>query len=177
MAVGRPLDGLLTFGRVATTTRWEGRDRMQKTVRSFVMVCAIAAQACGPANRSSPSPRDRDVLTRAEIASAAREGSDLYETLQALRPHFLQTPLGIQRGSAPQGTAVYVDAKRVGGLEVLRTIFAGNIDEVRYLGPTQSQNELGPTASLGALLVKLHRPSDRIDTTFEVTPAPLATPR
>jgi hypothetical protein len=150
---------------------------MQTRPGSFVVACAIAALACGPANRSAPSPRNRDLLTHAEIVSASREGSDLYEALQALRPQFLQAPLGIQRGSAPQGTAVYVDSKRVGGIEVLRTIFAGNIDEVRYLGPTQSQNELGPTASMGALMVKLRRPSDRIDTTFEVTPAPLTTPR
>lgn len=150
---------------------------MQTRVRSFVMLCAVAALACGPPNHSAPSPRDRDLLTHAEIVSASREGSDLYETLQALRPQFLQAPLGIQRGSAPQGTVVYVDSKRVGGIEVLRSIFAGNIDEVRYLGPTQSQNELGPTASMGALMVKLRRPSDPTDTTFEVTPVPLTIPR
>jgi hypothetical protein len=43
---------------------------------------------------------------------------------------------------------------------------------VRHLGPTQSQNELGPTASMGALMVRLRRPSDRTDTTFEVTQSP-----
>lgn len=150
---------------------------MQTRLGSFVLACAIVALACGPANRSAPSPRDRDLLTHAEIVSASREGSDLYEVLQAMRPHFLQAPLGIQRGSAPQGTAVYVDSKRVGGIEALRTIFAGNINEVRYLGPTQAQNELGPTASMGALLVTLRRPSDRTDTTFGVTPVPLTIPR
>lgn len=150
---------------------------MQTRLGSFVVACAIAALACGPTTHSAPSPRDRDLLTHAEIVGASREGSDLYETLQALRPHFLQAPLGIQRGSAPQGTAVYVDSKRAGGVEVLRNIFAGNVEEVRYLGPTQSQNELGPTASQGALMVRMRRPSDRVDTTFEVTPAPLTTPR
>ena len=141
---------------------------MKTTLRTLVAACAVGVLGCGPPPANgAPSPRDRELLTHAEIVSASREGSDLYETLQALRPHFLQPPLGIQRGSAPQGTAVYVDARRVGGIEVLRNIFAGRVEEVRYLGPTQSQNELGPTASLGALMIKLRRPNDGTDTTFD----------
>ena len=138
--------------------------------RSHGMVAVlILAAACGSPPQAAPLPRERELLTHDEIVSAAREGSDLYETLQALRPNFLQPPLGIQRGSAPRGTAVYIDSRHVGGLEVLRNITADNVEEVRYLGPTQSQNELGPTASFGALMVKLRRrPTDRIDTTFEV---------
>ena len=120
------------------------------------LVAAVLAAACGKP-QSGVTPRDRDLLTYDEIVNSARDGLDLYEALQSLRPHFLQPPLGIQRGSAPPGTAVYVDSRRLGGLETLRTILAGNVEEVRYLGPTQSQNELGPTASLGALMVKMRR--------------------
>jgi len=139
-----------------------------KQGRSFIGVLfALGVVGCGPAPRGATAPRDRELLTRAEIVSEAREGSDLYETLVALRPRFVQPPLGVQRTSAPAGTAVYIDSRRAGGLEVLRNILAGSVQEVRYLGPTQSQNELGPTASLGALMVKLRRPSDRTDTTFD----------
>lgn len=150
---------------------------MRTRLRWLVAAFAIGVLACGPANHSAPTPRDREILTHAEIVSAAREGSDLYETLQALRPHFLQPPLGVQRGSAPPGTVVYVDSRRAGGIEVLRNIFAGGVEEVRYLGPTQSQNELGPTASLGALMIRLRRPNTRTDTTFEVGPVSLTTLR
>src|SRR5689334_2141220 len=149
---------------------------MTARLPSLLAACALATLACGPATHTAPVPRDREILTHAEIVSASREGADLYETLQALRPHFLQPPLGIQRGSAPAGTAVYVDARRVGGIEVLRNIFAGNVDEVRYLGATQSQNELGPTASQGALMIKLRRPNARTDTTFETRSVSPTTP-
>src|SRR5262245_21535392 len=104
---------------------------------------AIAALACGRPPSNSPTPRDRDLLTHDEIVSAAREGSDLYETIQSLRPHFLEAPLGVQPGSAPRGTTVYVDSRRAGGIESLRSLTAGTVDEVRYLGPSQSQNEYG----------------------------------
>jgi hypothetical protein len=142
--------------------------------RFFWVLSSVVASAlaCGPPVPGSLTPRDRDLLTYDEIVSSAHDGADLYETLLSLRPHFLQAPLGVQRGSAPPGTAVYVDSRRSGGLETLHNIIAGNVEEVRYLSPTQSQNELGPTASLGALMIKLRHRTDRgrTDTTFDVTP-------
>jgi hypothetical protein len=129
---------------------------------------AVAALGCGQPAHGAPTPRDRDLLTHEEIVSAAREGSDLYEALQSLRPHFLEPPLGVQPGSAPRGTTVYIDSRRAGGLETLKNLIADNVDEVRYLGPTQSQNEYGPRATLVTLVVKLRHPS-RPDTALDVT--------
>lgn len=126
-----------------------------------VALCAavVAAAACGAPPHSGATPRERNVLTHDEIVREARDGTDLYEAVQALRPSFLQPPLGVQRASAPQGTVVYINRRLQGGLEALRTILAGNVEEVRYLGPTQSQNELGPEASSGALMITLRKPS------------------
>ena len=137
------------------TTRW---------LFAAASALTIAVLACGKAPSSSPTPRDRDVLTHEEIVSAAREASDLYETLLSLRPHFLEAPLGIQPSSSLRGTTVYIDARRAGGVESLRSLTAGTVDEVRYLGPTQSQNEYGPRATLVTLVVKLRH--TRTDTTF-----------
>ena len=128
---------------------------------------AVVALGCGKPSSAAPTPRDREVLTHDEIVSAAREGSDLYETLLSLRPHFLEAPLGVQPGSAPRGTTVYIDSRRAGGLESLRSLTAGTVDEVRYLGPNESQSEYGPRATLVTLVIKLRRPS-RTDTTFDV---------
>jgi hypothetical protein len=141
------------------TTRW---------LIAVASALAVAALGCGKAPSSAPTPRDRDLLTHDEIVSAAREGSDLYETILSLRPHFLEAPLGVQPGSALRGTTVYIDSRRAGGIESLRSLTAGTVDEVRYLGPTQSQNEYGPRATLVTLVIKLRHPS-RADTTFEVT--------
>jgi len=67
----------------------------------------------------------------------------------------------------PATGTVYIDARRAGGLDVLRSLTASTVEEVRYLGPTQSQNEYGPRATLFTLVVRLRRP--RPDTTFGVT--------
>ena len=61
--------------------------------------------------------------------------------------------------------AVYFGRLRQAGLETLRTIAAVNVEEVRYLDPTASQNEFGPMASGGALIVVLRDSSKLPDTT------------
>jgi hypothetical protein len=128
---------------------------------------AIVAVACGQPASTGPTPRDRNVLAYEEIINSAHAGSSLYEAVQSLRPHFLQPPPGVQPGSAPQGVTVYIDARRAGGVEALHSLTAGTVEEVRYLGPTQSQNEYGPRATVVTLVVRLRHV--RPDTTFGVT--------
>ena len=140
---------------------------MTRWLTAAAAALMLSGTGCGQPPPGSVGPGERDRLTRGEIASNSRDGSNLYEALQALRPHFLEAPLGIQRGSSPQGIAVYIEQRRAGGLEVLRGITAGIVEEVRYLGPTESQNQFGPTANLVTLMIKLRRPS--ADTTFDVT--------
>ena len=128
---------------------------------------AAIAIACGQPAPSGPTPRDRNVLTHDEIVSASHDASDLYEALLNLRPHFLEAPRGVQPASMPHGTTVYIDGRRAGGLEALHSLTAGSVDDVRYLGPTESQSEYGSRATLVTLVVRLRRA--RTDTTFGVT--------
>ena len=50
---------------------------------------------------------------------------------------------------------IYVDGRKASGADVLVSIRADAIDEVRYLDPTKSQNEYGINANGGALQVKM----------------------
>jgi hypothetical protein len=128
---------------------------------------ALAALACGKPVSNGPAPRDRNVLTYDEIVNSAHAGSDLFEAVQSLRPHFLEPPPGVAPGSVSHTGTVYIDSRRAGGLEALHSLTAGTVEEVRYLGATQSQNEYGPRATLFTLVVRLRRA--RPDTTFGVT--------
>ena len=98
------------------------------TTRWFVAAAsalAIAVLGCGTPAASGPTPRDRNLLTHDEIVTSARDGSDLYEAVQSLRPHFFEPPPGVQPAGRPHGTTVYIDARRVGGIEALRSLTAG----------------------------------------------------
>jgi len=106
--------------------------------------------------------RDRNLITRQELLQSAQNSRDLYQAILSLRPHFI-APLPLRTsGSAAERARrrtpqVYVDGNLSGGLDVLRSILAENVDEVKYMGPTEAALEFGPEAGGGALLVKLHK--------------------
>ena len=64
--------------------------------------------------------------------------------------------------------ALYVDGRKDTGIDALKIMDPLTIEEVRYLDPTRSENEFGPTAANGAVVVKLRkvkRESPPADTT------------
>ena len=132
-------------------------------MRAGIVACALAA-ACTLQNAASgPPPKTlRDVLTRDEILRSTGTELDLYQTIRSLRPQFLEPPRGVQSraSTASRATAVYIEHIRQAGLEALRSLPSSAVEEVRYLDPTASQNEFGPSASGGALLIKLYKPKD-----------------
>ena len=139
---------------------------MSRWFVAAALALAIVVPACGKPASTGPAPRDRNVLTYEEIVTSAHAGSDLFEAVQSLRPHFLEPPPGIAPGSVSHTGTVYIDSRRAGGLEALHSLTAATVEEVRYLGPTQSQNEYGPRATLFTLVVRLRRA--RPDTTFGI---------
>lgn len=107
-----------------------------------------------------PSP-ERNLLTREEILSSNAWQGDLYQAIRSLRPNFFMTPASVHSNasSASMPLAVYIGRIRQAGVESLRTIAATSVVQVRYLDPTASQNEFGPMASGGALVISLYDPS------------------
>jgi len=105
----------------------------------------------------SAQKKQRDLITREELAASAPDRQDLYSAIKSLRPHFLQPPRGVRTmGAAPPApTVLYVDGTRQGELDGLRMIQTGGAEEVRYLDPTRAQEEFGISHSGGAVMVKL----------------------
>ena len=141
-----------------------------RILRAWLAIMLLGAAACRghSSDPASPKPK-RDLITREELLASGRTDVDLYQAIRSLRPHFLAPAPGVRRASSPSATAVYLDGVRQAGLESLRSIGTGFVEEVRYLSPTASQNELGVTASGGAVLVKMHRPAAEPDNLFSVT--------
>src|SRR5437867_6144538 len=120
-----------------------------------VVLCGLSL--LGPAELRAQK-RSPDRLTREEILASARNDLDLYEVIRLLRPRFLEGPRGTRSAFGATRTAalaVFVDGRRDAGVETLRTIRSLTVQEVQYLDPTHAENEYGPTASGGALLIKL----------------------
>lgn len=96
-------------------------------------------------------------MTLEEIENSTSHARDLLQAIQSLRPQFLKRPNAAVNRTSPaaQPLVVYIDGIRQGGIETLRSISATGALEVRYLDPVASRSTFGPTASGGALLVKL----------------------
>jgi hypothetical protein len=127
----------------------------------FLIGLLLAASACGPSQSSEePVPRaQRDVLTHEEIVNSPQDLSSLYSAIQALRPNFLASPMGIRPSTANKSVTIYVNGAIQTGLETLQAIPADHVEEVRYLEPMKAQSEFGPVASGGAVLVRLRKAS------------------
>jgi hypothetical protein len=144
-------------------------------VLRWLAAACVTAGACAGPKSSAPRPaaRERNVLTREEIMSSNAQQGNLYEAIRSLRPQFLLTPPGVHSAGSMSSmpVAVYFGRIRQAGLETLRTIAAVNVEQVTYFDPTASQNEFGPMASGGALVVVLRDPNKLPDTTATLTGA------
>jgi len=127
-----------------------------------LIVSSTGCSSFGPAKPPSPQSQ-RDILTREEILGSTANQGDLLEAIHSLRPTFLARPRNVysRSSSAAAPLAVYVDRIRQSGVESLRSIAAGKVAEVRYLDPTASLNQFGPTASGGSLHIRMFDPSTK----------------
>ncbi len=123
--------------------------------------------------------KERNRISREELVAAADRASILYDAIRNLRPQFLQAnnrgvrTTGIGTGSGAPGAmpaagsggssaqnataTVYVDGVRTGELDMLKTINTSAVGEVRFLTPTEAENELGPRNEGGAILVVMFK--------------------
>jgi len=127
----------------------------------WIGVCMVLVLvACTPRATQTGAKRNtlRELITSDEIEESTQRNMDLYSAIQSLRPQMLAPPPGIKRVSNDSELAVYVNKIRQNGVIALRSISAASVSEVRYLNPTQSQNQLGQSASNGAILVTLRMP-------------------
>src|SRR2546428_2647768 len=111
-------------------------------------------------SQMSGQKRQRDRITRQEILNSAKRDLDLFELIRSERPHFFAGPRGSRSIGGASGVAplaVFVDGRRESGVDMLKSIAPITVEEIRYLDPTAAENEYGPTASGGALLIKLFR--------------------
>lgn len=108
-----------------------------------------AANAEKPAR---PKSGGANVITADEIAF--EKVSTAYEAVQRLRPAMLRKRQGARTGDGPSADIqVYVDNRRLGPLEMLNSIPAETIKELRYLGSTDATLRFGINNTEGAILI------------------------
>ncbi|MEO7964922.1 MAG: hypothetical protein ABIT38_13550 [Gemmatimonadaceae bacterium] len=120
------------------------------------LLLATSASACGarPHTSDPGGVRSSDVLTIDEILTSKTQNA--YDAVRRLRPSFLQTrgPTTLTaRSEAPTAPLVYLDNRRYGDIESLRTLTVDGIFEIRYLSPNQAQLKWGMNHASGVIHV------------------------
>lgn len=123
---------------------------MRRTVAGLLVVLAVSGCSRGSGTAAGARPSS-DLLTQREIATVP--AANAYEAVQRLRPAFLRA-----RSTATRTTeyaVVVLDGVRRGNPELLKTIPAAQIQEIRYLSARDATTRYGLNVSAGVLEVKL----------------------
>ena len=120
--------------------------------RVFVVAALIAISACAHSAQLDEPRARNNVLTREEIAAAPV--GNAYEALDRLRPSFLRPhPTGGRPATAY--ATVFIDGVRRGTPDVLRSVAANSIAEIRYLTAADATTRYGLDVQGGVIDVKL----------------------
>lgn len=132
---------------------------MTATHRFLCTAAALGLAACASPGATRTAPRSSDQVNRAEIASTS--ASNAYELIERLRPSWLRNPAigSIGGGARTQIVVVYVDGQRLGDVESLRTLSAGDVQSMQWLDAARAEtvlHEVGSDPIRGAILIKTH---------------------
>ena len=144
----------------------------------FLGVCLglVACAACSSGGGGKPnevaselkaqtSPRrDRNVISREELADPAISGRNVLEVVRTLRPQFLtvrgthaiQDTATARRGQTdPEAGKVHasIDGTKVVSIEELAGINASTVAEIRFLTPSQAMQRFGGAAREGPVIL------------------------
>ena len=148
---------------------------MSKTVLGTCLVLAASA-ACSTGSsgtRAEPaaSPqeqtsvrRDRNVISREELADPANSGRNVLEVVRSLRPQFLtvrgthtlQDTATARRGVVDQDAGkvhASIDGSKIISVEELAGLTASSVVEIRFLTPSQAMQRFGGAAREGPVIL------------------------
>jgi hypothetical protein len=121
---------------------------MSRAAVSVAVLVTLAA--CGGASSGPRGARpDRDLIARDEIRSLP--ATTAYEVIERARPEFLRAARG---GTTPN---VYINGSRSGGIEILHSIRADNVESVRYVDAVAANLRYGRGNESGVIEVQLVR--------------------
>ena len=119
----------------------------------FSFSLAIASASCATRGHA-PGSVSHYVVTEQELANVGDLSA--YDALLRLRPAFLRTrDVQTPTHQNVQPVSVFVDGARTEGLDVLRTMLARTVKEMRFYEPAEANTRFGTGNNGGAILVTM----------------------
>ena len=126
-------------------------------VKHLYLIAAFPILACGPASGSSnsgmPTPRrSTSLLAPDEILAANLDRGTLYDAISRLRPNWLGRGTTSYDPPTTELAIVFVDGRRLGELESLRSIDANQIENARYYSAAEAGPRFGLQGGLSGVI-------------------------
>jgi hypothetical protein len=120
--------------------------------RLLSVVLLLVATACASSGGAAGGGGNANLLTAQDIqTNAISQGEPLYSTIERIRPQWLAV-----RAGQPE-PAVFIDGANAGTLGALRTVNAGNVQEVRYIRAEAAAARFGGGFEGGVIEVVLRQ--------------------
>jgi hypothetical protein len=125
--------------------------------KHLYLIAAFPILACGPASGSSnsgiPAPRrSTSLLAPDEILAANLDRGTLYDAISRLRPNWFGRGTTSYDPPTTELAIVFVDGRRLGELESLRSIDANHIENVRYYSAAEAGPRFGLQGGLSGVI-------------------------
>lgn len=131
--------------------------------RVLLLVLALLVSASA-AEAQKKARGDRSKITRADLNEAGGTVVSALDAIKLLRPHWMNPPMGriassalgastLTGGGLATVPVVYIDEMRQPNMDILRTLKAGTIIEMKYLDQNRAIQMLGPGHESGAIQV------------------------
>lgn len=124
---------------------------MRSLLACFAVALLTLAACASPGVQGSTSKRDRNVITRDEIARSPEHSA--YNVIRTLRPGMLNQRGNTSIANLDPGIVVFLDGQRYGDVSSLDAMEAATIEEIRYLSAGEAQARFGTGYPQGVILI------------------------
>jgi len=125
-------------------------------VRPVPVDDGAAARDAGGAPSPRPLRREENVIASDEIRETP--ATNVYQLIEKTRPQFLRPIPGLPARINRRVPLVYVNERRYGPLEALRTMQTAEVVAIRRLTPSAAGLRYGPDAEAGIIEITTRAP-------------------
>ena len=111
-----------------------------------ILALILALGACASQGTRADRSYDRDLLSREELAGRSTE--NMFNVVSSMRSDWLRRPLGgssVAGRTAAAPPLVYLDGRRIGEFDALKSFSAESVEQARYYSATEAQNRFNTT--------------------------------
>jgi hypothetical protein len=130
-----------------------------QSIRLALLPVLLFAAACASSGSAgaAPSRGDPNIIRRTELTEAQLNDMNAYQVIQQVRPRMLSSLGPTSATGMSNSLVVYVDATKMGSSEFLKEVRMAEVQEIRYLPPSEATLRYGTGHENGVILLRRRR--------------------